>query len=395
MGINNQKISESGAANAKHAIPWIIAIALFMETLDITIIITAIPKIAQSFGVDPIRLKVALTSYLLSLAFFIPVSGWVADKWGTQRTFIFALAVFTLGSIWCGRAVGLSELVIARVLQGIGGAFMMPVGRLILLRTFPMSEMVRAMNFMTMPALLGPVLGPLAGGFITTYYSWPWIFYVNVPIGILGILCTLRFIKNKKSKSLRPFDTWGFLLFGLSLSGTFFAFESVAEQTIPTYAIALILTSAILGFLVFYRHYQKTQNPILNLKLFSIRPFSVAAAGTLWIRLGVSGVSFLVPLLLQLGYGLSPFHSGLLTASWALGMICVRLFNKAIYRRFGFKKVLLATSILNGIAISSFALITEVDVPLIIALYLIGGILASLQLGEQICCIMQIWIKRI
>ena len=363
----------------KALVPWIVAIAAFMETLDVTIITTAIPKMALSFGVNPIHLKLALTSYLLSIALFIPISGWVADKWGTQKAFIFALSVFTVSSIACGMSQTLSELVIARIFQGMGGAFMMPVGRLILLRTFDKSELIRAMNFVAMPALLGPLLGPFLGGFITTYYSWPWIFYVNVPMGILGIITALSYIKNYKIESPRRFDMAGFWLFGMSLAGLFFAFESVGTSFIPTYVIVIICFFALLGFLLFYLHYQKTLNPVIKLKLFSIRTFAVAAAGNVWIRLGISSVLFLLPLLLQLGYGLSPLKSGLLTCVGALGMIISKSINKPLLRRFDFRKMLTFTSLFTGVTIMSFALISKINIPLIVFIVFINGVVTSLQ----------------
>lgn len=365
--------------SAKKVIPWIIATALFMETLDITIIGTAIPDMALSFGVDPVQLKLALTSYLLSLALFIPISGWVADRWGTQKTFIFALSIFTLSSIGCGMAQSLSELVISRILQGVGGSFMMPVGRLIMLRTFHKSELVRATNFMTTPPLIGPLLGPVIGGFITTYYSWPWIFYVNVPIGLLGVFTALRYMKNTKSQLLRPFDAIGFLLFGSSLAGLFFVFEAVDTVAVSRLLRILVFVGSVLGFLIFYGHYRKTKYPVLNLKLFSLRTFLVAAVGNLWSRLGMSGLSFLLPLFFQIGYGVSPFHSGLLTCGWAVGMISMKFMNRSILHRWGFRKILATTSLLTGVTISSFSLITKIDAAFIVSLVFINGVIASLQ----------------
>lgn len=363
----------------KAIIPWIVAIAAFMETLDVTIITTAIPKMALGFGINAINLKLALTSYLLSIALFIPISGWVADKWGTQRAFIFALVVFTLSSIACGASRNLSELVIARIAQGMGGAFMMPVGRLILLRAFDKSEMIRAMNFVSMPALLGPLVGPFLGGFITTYYSWPWIFYVNVPVGIVGIISALTYIKNYKIKAPRPFDMIGFLLFGLSLAGIFFAIESVGSPFISRYTIALVTVCGLLGFLLFYRHYQKTHTHVFNLRLFSMRVFSIAALGNIWIRLGISSVLFLLPLLLQLGYGVSPLKSGLLTCVGALGMLFSKSINQLILRRYDFRRVLTFTSVFTGITIISLSLISKVNIPLIVFLVFINGLVTSLQ----------------
>jgi EmrB/QacA subfamily drug resistance transporter len=362
----------------KSIIPWIVAIAAFMETLDATIITTAIPKMALGFGINPIYLKLALTSYLLSIALFIPISGWVADKWGSQRAFIFALGVFTVSSIACGAARNLSELVIARIFQGMGGAFMMPVGRLILLRTFDKSEMIRAMNFMAMPALLGPLVGPFLGGFITTYYSWPWIFYVNIPVGILGIICALVYIKNYKTEA-PSFDMIGFLLFGLSLAGIFFAIESVGTPFIPTYMIVLVICCGLLGFFLFYRHYQKTRTHVFNLRLFSKRVFSIAALGNVWIRLGMSSTLFLLPLLLQIGYGVSPLKSGLLTCVGALGMFFAKSINLLVLRRFDFRRMLTFTAVFTGMAILSFSFISNVNIPLIVFLVFINGVVTSLQ----------------
>ncbi len=363
---------------AEKVIPWIVAIALFMETLDMTIISTATPNMAISFMVNPLSLKFAMTSYLLSIAMFIPISGWVADKWGTQRTFICALILFTLSSFACGNARFLPELVIARFFQGMGGAFMMPVGRLIILRTFKKSQLIRTMNFVTTPALLGPLLGPVLGGFIATYYSWPWIFYINIPIGLLGVLAAWYCVKNHKMESIGPFDTIGFLLFSLSLVGIFFALETISAPFIPTYIVVLVGSCALLGFLVFYWHYHKTRYPVLNLKLFSIRTFFVAALGNLWSRPSIFSVSFILPLLFQIGFGLSPLHSGLLTCFSTLGMISSKSINRVILHHFGFRKALCVTSVLTGITIASYSLINEINVPIIIVMIFINGLVTSL-----------------
>jgi EmrB/QacA subfamily drug resistance transporter len=363
----------------KKIILWVVGIALFMESLDVTIITTAIPKMALSFAVDPVSLKMALTSYLLGIAFFLPISGWVADRWGTQRVFIFALLIFTLSSVGCGLSRNLTELVIARILQGMGGAFMMPVGNLIILRTYLKSELEHAMNFVLTPLLFGPLLGPLVGGFITTYFSWPWVFFVNVPMGCLGILAAQRFIKNSKSETLRIFDTVGFILFGLTLAGAYFAFETIGEEAIPTSIVVLVSIFALAGLLLFCRHYRKTRVPVLNLNLFGIRTFSFAVLGSSWARLSMGSVPFLMPLFFQIGYGLSPFHSGLLTGSWTLGVFCVKPFNKAILRRFGFKKLLIVLSVLTGISVALFSPISDLNIPLILLLNFFYGAVGSMQ----------------
>lgn len=365
-------------ASAKKFIPWIIATALFMETLDVTILSTAVPAMALNFKVNPIQLKLALTSYLLSLALFIPISGWIADRLGMKKTFIFALGVFTLSSIGCGMARSLGQLVLFRIIQGIGGSFMMPVGRLIMLRTFPKSELVRATNFMTTPSLLGPLLGPVVGGFITTYYSWPWIFYVNIPIGILGIFSALYYMKNNKALLLRPFNKIGFLLFGLSLAALFFVVEVLNTGFVSSFCITLVFIGSAFGFLVFYLHYRKSKHPVLNLQLFSRRTFFIAGAGNLSSRLGISSISFLLPLFFQVGYGLSPFHSGLLICAWSTGMLSMKFINKRILRLFGFRKMLVTASLLTGITLSSFSLISNIHITLILLLVFINGVVSSL-----------------
>ncbi len=362
---------------ASKIIPWIIAIGMFMEFLDVSIITTAIPSMAESFKINPIDLKFALTSYLLSLALFIPISGFVADRWGTQRTFIAALFLFTLSSVGCGSAHSLSELVIARILQGMGGAFMMPVGQLIVMRAFPKSDIVRVRTFISMPGLFGPLLGPVIGGFITTYYTWPWIFYINVPVGILGILFSLRYIKNYTHEAKAPFDWIGFLLFGFSLAGSFFVIESIHQPFIPNFVVVLFALASAIGFYCYFQHYKKKENPVLRLKLFLKRTFSVAALGNFLTRPGVSSVFFLFPLLLQIGYGLSPLVSGLLICSRPLGMLMTKTIGRHLLHRLGFRTLLITSSLLSALSIFSFALIEKVDITLIITLGILNGMIIS------------------
>ncbi len=360
-------------------IPWIVAISLFMETLDTTIIVTAIPKIADSFGVPPLDIRFALTSYLLSLALFIPLTGWVVDKWGTQRTFLFALALFTLSSVGCGKATDLTEFVIGRVFQGIAGALMMPVGRLIVLRAFPKTELVRVMNFITTPALLGPILGPLVGGMITHYYSWPWIFYLNVPVGILGIACILRYMRNETMPNPHPFDWTGFFLLGGSLLTISFSFESISIPFIPPFLSLLIALLAILGFFALRRHYGKTSHPILHFELFKLRTFSLAAMSNILVRLGTSSAYFLLPLFFQIGYGVTPIQSGLLTSCLPLGMIFSKLTVKKVLHKWGLKKLFLLTSPATGGIIACYSLVDRIDIPLILALTLAHGLMIAAQ----------------
>jgi len=363
----------------KKVTPWIIASALFMETLDTTILSTAMPAMAQSFSVNPLDIKLALISYVLSLAIFIPISGWVADRLGTKTTFMYAIIVFILSSVGCGMSRTLPWLVVGRVVQGIGGAMMMPVGRLIMLYAFDKQELLRAMNFMTTPALLGPLLGPLVGGWITTYYSWPWIFYINVPIGILGLFAAFRYIKNIKKEECPPFDGIGFILFSASTVFLFILVELISLQTFSLKSLIACFLLAGLGFYGFYLHYRKTVAPLIEIKLFKLKTFFVAALGNLFSRLGINSVFFLLPLFFQVAHQLSPFHSGLLTCAWTVGMLSIKYFQRTILCRFGFSKILPLCALLNGITIMCFSQITLTTPYIPVALLYINGICCSLH----------------
>ncbi len=361
-------------------IPWVIAIALFMETLDITIISTTIPKMAQDLGINPLNLKLALTSYLLSLAIFIPISGWLADRLGTKKIFATAILIFTVSSACCGVAQNLLELVISRLLQGLGGALMMPVGRLILLKTFPKDEIMRVMNYTSIPALLGPALGPLIGGFIATYYSWRWIFYINVPFGIIGFFLSLNYIIDYKRKKIVPFDIFGFILLSLSLSGFLFGLESIGEHYFSLIKIlSIILFSSI--FLLFYLFYFRiAKHPVFDLNILYIRTFRITVFGSLLSRLGIGGIPFLLPLLFQIGFGFLPIYSGFLIVPLALAMLLMKFYIKSLLRTFGFKKLLIVNTLLVGLSIASFSLIEKTTPAImIILLVFLNGLLTSLQ----------------
>ncbi len=369
----------SNNPTAQRIIPWIIAVPLFMEALDITILATAIPKMAESLHTPPLDLRFALTSYLLSLALLIPISGWVADKWGTRNVFFGALLLFTLSSVGCGSATSLSELVIMRLLQGVGGAFMMPVGRLILLRTFPKEELVRAMSFVVIPAAMGPMIGPTVGGFITTYFSWPWIFFINIPFGCVGAFLARRYIPNHRNAAVRPFDTIGFCLFGGSLTGLAFSLETLHSSLVPAELRYLVFAGALLTAVLFWWHYRNTHHSVLNARLFHLPTFRIASLGNLLARLGMSSPAFLLPLFLQIGIGLSPLESGLLLAAGPLGLIGTKTFISRLLKAVGYRTLLCYSSLLSGLAIASFSLIHAVH-PLCIALLIgINGFISSAQ----------------
>lgn len=363
---------------SKKVTPWIVATALFMETLDATILSTAVPSMAHSFSVNPLDLKLALISYILSLAIFIPISGWIAERLGTKTTFIYAIALFTISSIGCGLSSSLSALVIGRIVQGIGGALMMPVGRLIMLHTFNKSEFIRAINFMTTPALLGPVLGPFLGGLITTYYTWPWIFYINVPIGIIGIVVSSYYIKNLQDKSYRPFDLLGFLLFSGSMLILFTLFEVIQLPILSLTSMSICFILAGLGLFFFYFHYRRTQYPVIEAKLFKLKTFSIAALGNFFSRLGISSIYLLLPLFFQIGNNLSPLYSGLLIALWPCGMIFMKFFSKKILCQFGFNKILPLSSLFTGLTIMCFSKIMITN-PISLLILFVSGIFSSIN----------------
>ena len=325
----------------------VVASALFMENIDSTVIATALPAVAADLKTDPIALKLAFTAYLLGLAVFIPVSGWAADRFGARTVFTSAIAVFTLGSIACGLASGLEHFVLARVFQGIGGAMMTPVGRLVVLRSAKKTEIVGLMAWLTVPALMGPLIGPPLGGFIATYLDWRWIFWINVPVGILGIALARVFVPNLKEAEREPFDGPGFVLSGLALSGLVFGLAVLGQELLPLpVAIGLVVVGVVTGVL-YLRHARRTAFPLLDLTLFAIPTFRIAVLGGSLFRIGIGAIPFLLPLMLQLGLGLTPFQSGSLTFVAALGALMMKFTAAPAVRWLGFRRVLLWNGVLS------------------------------------------------
>jgi EmrB/QacA subfamily drug resistance transporter len=306
-------------------IPLIIASALFMENMDGTIIATSLPAIARDLGTDAIVLKLAFTTYLLSLTVFIPISGWLADRFGARHVFRAAIAVFTLGSIACGLSTSLGELVAARGVQGIGGAMMVPVGRLILLRTVPKSELVDALAWLTIPALMGPLLGPPVGGFITDTFGWRWIFWMNLPFGILAFFLASMYMPDTGVDRVPPLDVKGFLLSGMGLSGLIFGLTVMGRDLLPGWSPTALVVIGLMLCVLYVRHARVTENPILDLGLLRIETFRAGVVGGSLFRVGVGAVPFLLPLMFQLAYGMSAFESGLITFVAAAGAIFMKL----------------------------------------------------------------------
>jgi EmrB/QacA subfamily drug resistance transporter len=361
-------------------IPLVVAIAFLMEQLDSTIITTAIPDMARSLGTTPLRMNLAVTTYVLTLAVFIPVSGWFADRFGARRIFVLSLVIFTIGSCLCGVADSFAMLVATRALQGFGGAMMTPVGRLILLRSFPRDQFFTAMIYMSLPALVGPVIGPLLGGVITTYASWRWIFYINIPFGCAGILLALRYVEEIRGDKRVRFDFPGFLMVGAGVALLQYGIENVGRPTIPTPAIIAVLIAAALFLLAFIRYARKVAAPAVDLTLFRLRSFRIGTLAGGLARIGMNGVPYLLPLMFQVGFGMSPVMSGSLTFVTSFGALAIRPISTRLLRTLGFDRLLFWSALLGAAVIAGFALIGP-DTPYwVIALYIaFFGLLRSAQ----------------
>ncbi|MBN8873318.1 MAG: DHA2 family efflux MFS transporter permease subunit [Rhodospirillales bacterium] len=358
----------------------IVASALFMQNLDSTVIATALPTMARAFGYDPVRMNVALTSYLLSLAVFIPASGWVADRYGARNVFRAAIVVFTIGSILCGLAPGLPFLVAARVLQGIGGAMMVPVGRLLLLRTVAKNELVSAMAWLTMPALVGPVLGPPIGGFIVTYFDWRWIFYINIPVGLVGLLAVTLFIEEVREPPRAQFDGWGLLFSGLALSGLMFGLETAGRGVLDRELVAAMLGVGIVSAIAYALHARRHPAPLLDFTLMRLPCFGVAFTAMMFFRIGIGAIPFLLPMMLQVGFGKAAVESGLITFASSAGALVSKPVIQRALRRFGFRDTLFWNGIVSALLLALCAAFRPAwPVAAIYAALLAGGFLRSLQ----------------
>jgi EmrB/QacA subfamily drug resistance transporter len=361
-------------------VPMIVASALFMENLDGTIITTALPQMAETFGTTPIHLSVGVTSYVLSLAIFIPVSGWVADRFGARTVFRNAIAVFTLGSILCGFSNSVAELIAARVLQGVGGAMMVPVGRLVMFRSVERSEFVTAMAYLTVPALIGPILGPPVGGFLTTYLSWRWIFFLNLPVGILGIVLVMRFIENYREAQSPSLDWIGFLLSGTSIASLVYDCDLVERPDANYVAVLALFTLSVATGLATAWHVGRRANPVIDPTLLRIPTFAISVLGGTLFRLGTASLNYLLPILFQVGLGFTAFSSGLLTLAAALGSFAMKIAAVPVLRRWGFRAVLFGNGVLSALSVLMCVLFTEATPFVLIFLgLLIGGFFRSLQ----------------
>ncbi|SFV35405.1 drug resistance transporter, EmrB/QacA subfamily [Devosia crocina] len=358
--------------------PLILAVALFMEQMDSTVIATSLPAIAADIGTDPIALKLALTAYFVALAIFIPLSGWMADRFGAKTIFRLAILVFMLGSLACSFAFSLESFVLSRFFQGIGSSMMTPVGRLLLVRSTPRTELVSAMAWLTVPALVAPVTGPLIGGFLTTYLSWHWIFWINIPIGVAGIILAGIFLDVPDQRTPRPVDLPGFLIAAVAFSGTVFGLSVISLPALPILYGYMTIAVGVTAGILYLLHARHTPHPLLDPRLFRHKLFRSSVTGGSLFRIGVGAMPFLLPLMLQLGFGLNPFQSGAITFVSAIGAIMSKFLAERIFARFGFPRVLGFAAIFGGVLIAAQGFFTtETPVPVMMAVLLAGGVLRS------------------
>ncbi|WP_245809048.1 DHA2 family efflux MFS transporter permease subunit [Acinetobacter populi] len=359
---------------------FLVAATFFMENLDATIITTALPAIAQSFQVSAIDLNIGISAYLIAVAIFIPISGWMADRFGAQTIFIAAIAIFTFASILCGLSPNLECFILARILQGIGGAMMVPVGRLVVLRSAPKKDLVKVIAYITWPGLVAPVLGPPLGGFIVTHFAWEWIFYLNVPLGILGILASLKLVDNFKQDNIAAFDYLGFILLAGACASVMYGMETIGQNPAHFQSSLLLAFVGLVLFVIAIRYMQHKTAPLLSFNAMKQKTFSVSIWGGSIFRIAISTIPFLLPLMFQIAFGLSAFDAGLLVLAVFAGNLVMKPFTTQIMRRFGFKKVLLVNGIIGAITIASCALFSP-DTPwsVMLLLMFINGLSRSMQ----------------
>jgi EmrB/QacA subfamily drug resistance transporter len=365
---------------AKRLLPWLVAVAFFMESLDTTILNTAVPAISSALGVAPLSMKAVLASYTLSLAVFIPISGWMADRFGTRRVFASAIGIFTLGSFLCGISNNIHLLVAFRILQGCGGAMMVPVGRLTLVRTFAKSDLLRVMSFVSIPALVAPMLGPIAGGLIVGYLHWRVIFFLNIPIGLMGLILVYLHLPDYREERTPPLDVVGLILFGSGVALLSYVLEIFGEHTLNAAEMSGLLALSIALLAGYGIHGSSLPFPLLKVKLFGIRTFRAAVSGSFFTRLGIGGVPFLLPLLYQVGLGFTPIQSGLLVMPQAIASMSMKAIMPWILRRVGYRGVLISNTLILGMLLMLFATIgLRTPVWAIVLLALLYGAFTSLQ----------------
>ena len=362
-------------------LPWVVAIAFFMQMLDSTILNTALPAMARDLDTNPLRMQSVIISYMLTVALVIPASGWLADKFGIKQIFLFAIALFTLGSLACALSPNLNIIVACRVLQGIGGALMVPVGRLVVLRAYPREQLVSVLSFITIPGLVGPLIGPTLGGFLVQYASWHWIFLINIPVGIIGILATLKYMPFlTRGGDLHPFDTVGFLLFGTFMLTITLGLQGIGELHLAYAPMVLMMVFGLVCLVGYVMYSRWHPMPLFSPGLFKVRNFSVGILGNLFARLGNGAMPFLTPLLLQIGMGYSPMKAGMTMIPMTIGAVIAKSAATRLVNKFGYRMILTVNTLLLGAMIALFSSISkEMPYWLMLFIFTIFGIINSTQ----------------
>ena len=367
-------------ADTARGLPWVVAIAFFMQSLDGTILNTALPAMASDLNEDPLRMQGVIIAYMLTVALLIPASGWIADRFGTKKIFFGAILLFSFGSLLCALSNSLDMLIGARVVQGLGGALMLPVGRLVVLRAYPRSELVRIMGFITIPGLLGPLLGPTMGGWMVQYLTWHWIFLINLPVGVVGCYAVWKFIPDLRGKDKSRFDSFGFLLFGAAMLLITIAMEGLGELHLPHLRVMLLLFGGMACLIAYWLRAGRISNPLFSPSLFNTKTFAIGLFGNLFARLGSGALPFLVPLLLQVALGYSPSQAGMSMLPLAAAAIMAKSVARPIIERLGYRVVLTANTLALGVMLATMGLVSE-QTPywLLLALLAILGAINSLQ----------------
>ena len=367
-------------ARTARVLPWLVAIAFFMQTLDGTILNTALPAMARDLAENPLRMQGVVIAYMLTVALLIPASGWLADRFGTRRIFFSAIVLFTLGSLFCAMSTSFNQLVISRVIQGMGGALMLPVGRLVVLRAYPRSEFVRVMTFIALPGMVGPLIGPTLGGWLVEYASWHWIFLINLPVGLLGGIAAFRFMPDLRSAERIRFDTFGFILFGAAMVLISIALEGLGEMHMPHARVLLLMVIGSACLAAYWLRAGHVDKPLFSPSLFRIRSFAVGILGNLFARLGSGALPFLTPLLLQVALGYSPAQAGMMMIPLAAGAMLIKPLAKPLIDRLGYRRILIGNTLLLGSLIASLATIEAATPTLLLLLHLsLLGAVNSLQ----------------
>nr|WP_321241499.1 multidrug transporter subunit MdtD [uncultured Tolumonas sp.] len=366
-------------AQEKRILPWLAAVGFFMQALDGTILNTALPTIATDFQVSPLQMQAAIISYMLTVAMLIPASGWLADRFGTRHVFLFSIVLFSAGSLFCAESTSLTQLVIARIIQGVGGALLVPVGRLAILRVFPKEEFLRAMSMVVIPGLIGPLIGPLLGGLLVQHTSWPWIFLINLPIGLVGCILAFFFMPNIREITA-PFDWKGYLCFSSGIVLLSIAIQRLGEAGASLVAFLALALPGLFALYAYFWHSQRHPHALFSRTLFKNPSFRIGIIGNLIARLGSGALPFLTPLFLQVALGFSPTHAGLTMMPIALGAMSTKLLANRVVLRFGYRPVLMTNTLLLGALITGFATVNHATPYALLLFYLtLLGVFNSLQ----------------